>query len=110
VVFAVAVLAALVIEPRTSKHSVRAVYAQSGCSEATLTGNYGFEFNGFTTAGRGQQSPPTRPLAAVGVITFDGAGNLSFTYTLLRYQKEGFRSATTLFISVPRCSVADTNR
>ena len=44
-----AVLAAIVIATTTSKHFVRAVYADNGCSNSTLTGNYGFSFSGFTT-------------------------------------------------------------
>jgi hypothetical protein len=43
---ALAVLAALVIVATTSKHGVRAVHAQSGCTNATLTGNYGCFFSG----------------------------------------------------------------
>jgi len=82
VVSALAVLAALAIVATTSKHSVPPVYAQSGCTDATLTGNYGFDFNGFTSAGREPQSPATRPLAVVGVATFNGAGSFSTAYTI----------------------------
>jgi len=58
-----------------------AVHAQSGCSDTTLTGNYGFSDSGFfakSPTGAGQEVP----LAAVGVLTFDGAGNASISYTV----------------------------
>jgi len=52
------------------------VYAQ--CSNATLTGSYGFKGDGFGTHnGHGNAIP----FAQVGVVTFDGAGNASFTAT-----------------------------
>ena len=54
------------------------VHAQ--CSNATLTGNYAFNHLGFQT----RFHPPTGnevPFANVGVLTFDGAGNLSVTTT-----------------------------
>ena len=51
-------------------------YAQ--CSNATLTGSYGFKGDGFGTHnGHGNAIP----FAQVGVVTFDGAGNASFTVT-----------------------------
>ena len=56
------------------------VYAQ--CSNATLTGSYGFRQQGFGL----RNSKPAKlgnmiPFATVGVVTFDGAGNASFTLT-----------------------------
>ena len=56
------------------------VYAQ--CSNATLTGSYGFKQQGFGL----RNSKPAKlgnmiPFATVGVMTFDGAGNASFTLT-----------------------------
>ena len=56
------------------------VYAQ--CSNATLTGSYGFKQQGFGL----RNSKPAKlgnmiPFATVGVVTFDGAGNASFTVT-----------------------------
>jgi len=75
---AVAVLAALAILTTTSKHIVRAVYASSGCTDATLTGNYAFSQSGFTT--KNTMGSPL-PAAAMGVFTLDGAGNFSVTYT-----------------------------
>ena len=54
------------------------VYAQ--CSNATLTGSYGFKEQGFL-ARNGKAGGPAVPFANVGVVTFDGAGNASFTTT-----------------------------
>jgi hypothetical protein len=54
------------------------VYAQ--CSNATLNGSYGFKQDGFGTR-NDKAGGPAVPLATVGVVTFDGAGNASFTLT-----------------------------
>src|SRR5882724_5017400 len=64
------------------------VYAQ--CSNATLTGSYGFKQTGF---GIIHNSKPAKlgnmiPFATVGVVTFDGAGNASFTLTQV-FNSEG---------------------
>jgi hypothetical protein len=75
---ALAVLAALAIIAATSKHSVRAVYAQSGCSAATLNGNYAIYQSGFTP--KNLKGNPD-PVADVGVVTFDGTGNFSLVYS-----------------------------
>ncbi len=79
---ALAVLAAVVIATTTSKHGVRAVYAQSGCSVATLTGNYGFTFSGFQlqTGGGTTGHGKSVPFYGEGLGTFDGAGNVSATF------------------------------
>ena len=63
------------------------VYAQ--CSNATLTGSYGFKQQGFGL----RNSKPAKlgnmiPFATVGVVTFDGAGNASFTLTQV-FNSEG---------------------
>jgi|SRR5215469_8702954 len=50
-----------------------AAYAQSECTNATLKGSYGFNFNGTTG---------TLPLSIVGVANFEGDGNASATYTI----------------------------
>jgi hypothetical protein len=55
---------------------VPAVHAQ--CTNATLTGNYAFSQTGFIS--NSQKGNPL-PIAVVGVLTFDGAGNVSATYT-----------------------------
>ena len=86
--FTVAFLAVLVGLATVSKDRVTAlpvVYAQSGCMVATLSGGYAFSFLGWGT-------PPPKtltegkssiPVAAAGLVTFDGAGNwtTSFTYS-----------------------------
>jgi hypothetical protein len=51
----------------------------SGCSDATLTGNYGFVFTGFNSKRNNRASE--LPFDVVGVIAFDGAGNISASYT-----------------------------
>jgi hypothetical protein len=75
--FALAVLAALVIAITISSHGVRSVYAQSGCSVASLTGNYGSTFSGFEL-----EAGKSVPFYGAGLITFDGTGNLSGTFAL----------------------------
>jgi hypothetical protein len=81
-----AVFAAMVIMATTSKRTVRAVHAQGGCSVATLTGNYAFSQPGFIS--NSQKGNPL-PIAVVGVSTFDGAGNVSITYTDMSPGKPG---------------------
>jgi hypothetical protein len=61
------------------------VYAQ--CSNATLTGSYGFKQDGFGTR-NDKAGGPAVPFAGVGVVTFDGAGNASFTLTQV-FNSEG---------------------
>jgi hypothetical protein len=78
---ALAVLATLAIVTTTSKHGVRAVYASSGCTDATLQGNFGFVWTGFGTEHFITKGPTNAPFAAVGLGTFDGAGNFSGSFT-----------------------------
>jgi len=80
---ALAVSAILVIVMTTSesKHGVRAVYAQSGCTVATLNANYAFTDSGWGNPRRPQIGPEV-PVAVVGVLGFDGAGNSSLNFTL----------------------------
>ena len=62
------------------KHAVPAVHADVGfCGVGTLFGNYAFSNAGFNQdkLGKKQQNP----LAAAGVLNFDGAGTASITYT-----------------------------
>lgn len=72
VLLASAVLAALVIVTITSTHGTRAVYAENGCSVATLSGNYGVTFSGFSV-----DNNTSVPFYGEGLLTFDGQGNLS---------------------------------
>jgi hypothetical protein len=82
VLLVMAAVAALVVWAPTMKHgsAVPVVHAQSGCSNATLTGNYGFNNPGFTTPDHSVKGAEV-PFAAVGVLAFDGAGNVSTTFT-----------------------------
>ncbi|SRR6266853_1946836 len=50
-----------------------AAFAQGECTNATIKGSYGINLNGSTGG---------LPLALVGVVTNDGEGNLSSTYTV----------------------------
>ncbi len=50
---------------------VPTMHADEGCSVATLSGSYGFYRQGIT----GVATSNANALAAVGVTTFDGAGN-----------------------------------
>jgi hypothetical protein len=60
------------------------VYADSGCSNATLTGNYSFNFGGWypTVDMNGHLILPNSTITnSVGVVAFDGAGNVSASFT-----------------------------
>ena len=50
------------------------------CTTASLTGNYGVNFSGFTTAS-GNRRGNEVPWVLIGVVTFDGAGNVSISYS-----------------------------
>jgi hypothetical protein len=74
---ALAAAAALVVLPTMSKPNVTAAHAQSGCSNATLIGNYGFSFGGFQIQHGTQRSVP---FYGAGLGTFDGRGDVSATF------------------------------
>lgn len=93
VFLALAVSAALVVVATNWKHSVTAVHAQGGCSNATLTGNYPFIYGGANAPGHSVTGKNTFGNAAVGIFTFDGAGNLSAVYTVVF---NGGASSTTV--------------
>ncbi len=78
---AVAVLAALAIAivTTTSRHTVRAVYASTGCTDASLTGDYGIMWQGFDVLQHGTGAQ--LPWAGAGVLTSDGVGNVSVITT-----------------------------
>lgn len=69
-----AVFASLLVLGPMSKHNQFSVHAQSGCSNATLSGNYAFLAPGFIIP-RGKANEV--PFAAEGVVAFDGDGNVS---------------------------------
>jgi|SRR5215813_4258491 len=79
VLLALAFAASLILLTTTSNSRLgaRPAYANSGCSDATIAGTYGFTFAGFN------KTTPTRtvPFDGVGVATFDGVGNVSATFT-----------------------------
>ena len=77
---------ALVILP-----GVTAVHAQ--CSNATLTGNYGFTFSGFLAPGHSTKGDE-KPFAGAGLGTSDGAGNFSATSS---YSFNGVISTNNLY-------------
>jgi len=55
---------------------------QGGCTDTTLTGKYAFKETGFVLPGKAALAEQTsNPIATAGVLTFDGAGNLSASYT-----------------------------
>lgn len=81
------------------------VHAQSGCTYATLNGNYAFTISGWAT-------PPPKvltegkssiPIAIVGVASFDGAGNWSTSFT---YSHDGDISSG---IEVPGTYAVNSN-
>ena len=75
-----AVVVALAISFAVSKYTVPAVHASTGCSVATLHGNYGvIQPAGFTTHNSPNGSEV--PWQFVGVETFDGNGGTSVNYT-----------------------------
>jgi hypothetical protein len=78
---ALAVSATLVFVATSWKHSVTAVHAQGGCSDTTLTVNYPFIYTGAFVPGHSVTGKNTFPNAVVGVLTFDGAGTVSASYT-----------------------------
>ena len=69
---------ATVISTANIHNSLPVVHAHEGCSDSTLAGNYGFTFQGFDIITTGTHSVP---FAGAGVLTFDGAGNVSINFT-----------------------------
>jgi hypothetical protein len=76
---ALAVSVTLVFVATGWKHSLTPVHA-SGCSVATVTGNYGFTFSGFGTHSPRARGGAAFPFDGEGLGTFDGAGNFSATF------------------------------
>lgn len=75
------IAATLVVLVASRKHALPSVHAQSGCSAATLTGNYAFSNPGFTTPTKAVTGNED-PFAAVGVLAFDGVGSTTVSFTL----------------------------
>jgi hypothetical protein len=81
--------------------SPRKVPAAVGCSNSSLRGSYGLHATGTTAAGG--------PFAAVGVISFDGAGNLQGT--LFAKVSGGISPVVPVsgtYTVHPDCTVSDT--
>ena len=62
-----------------SRDNVPIVRARGGCSLETLKGSYGFTGSGFSATGT--QGNAQFPVANVGVVRFDGAGNSAGSFT-----------------------------
>ncbi len=75
------VAAALLVLFPNSKRIVPVAHAQSGCSDATLTGNYPFVYTGNGAPGHSVSGRNIIPGAVVGVLAFDGAGIVTASYT-----------------------------
>lgn len=73
---ALAISAALLTVLCTSNRAILAAHAHGGCNAATLIGNYGLAFSGFQ-----QQQNNSLPFYGAGVANFDGAGNMSATFS-----------------------------
>ena len=92
VALAVVVTLTLFISP--SRHDlVRVVHAQSGCSDATLSGNYRFLYRGDDAPDHSGKRLNNVPQAAVGILNLNGAGGVSFSYTVV---SNGVPSRTSL--------------
>jgi hypothetical protein len=77
-VFAAVAMFAPAVKPHFTALPV--VHAQSGCNNATLTGNYGLIWSGFATPAHSTTGNEV-PWAGAGVVTLDGAGNFSASWT-----------------------------
>jgi len=90
-----AVSATLVFVATSWKHGVTAVHAQTGCSVATLNGNYGFTFSGFQLQGTKGKKQTSVPFYGEGLATFDGNGNFSNTFTFSQNSVPYFTSTVS---------------
>jgi hypothetical protein len=72
------------------------VSAHAACSNASLHGNFGFYRTGKTSVG---------PLAAVGIISFDGKGNSTATQSISRNGDYSFDlSFSGTYVILPDCT------
>lgn len=80
------------------------VHAQGGCSNATLSGNYGITFSGFQ-----RQHNKSVPFYGAGIAIADGEGNLRSTF---RFSLDGVPSRdqtyTATYTVNPDCTVLTT--
>ena len=79
----------------------RKVPAKSGCSNSSLRGSYGLHATGTTPVGG--------PFAAVGLFSFDGAGNLIGTlFVRVTGGTTSVLPLTGIYTVSPDCTVSDT--
>ncbi len=95
------ILAMLLVSLFISLGTVRKVPAKAGCSNASLKGSYGLRAIGTTPAG---------PVAIVGVLSYDGVGDLTGT---LFVRMTGSTSTEVVPVTgpytvKPDCTVSDT--
>lgn len=79
----IAMLAAVATLVPAVKHHftvLPVVHAQSGCTDATLTGNYAIIWSGFATPSNSTTGNEV-PWAGAGVVKYDGVGNFSASWT-----------------------------
>lgn len=69
------IAATVVFLTTNSKRPVRTVHASTGCTEATLTGTYGFVWQGFDVLRHGTGAQ--LPWASAGVLSFDGQAGVA---------------------------------
>lgn len=78
---AIALLAAGVMLAPITTHRFTAlpvVHAEKGCSNQTLSGNYGLVFSGFQLQDfNGTSGKKSTPFYGAGLATFDGSGNMA---------------------------------
>jgi hypothetical protein len=100
-------LVALAVFASTLRHEliVPIVHAQSGCTDASLGGNYGFTLTGFISFGK-NTSPTLMPAASVGLITFHGDGTFIATYVNTRSGAALGETDTGAYDVKPDCTVS----
>lgn len=83
-------------------------WAQGRCSVATLKGSYGVVEQGTVIADIGMPIPVPFPTANVAIVTYDGAGNLSATYTASYGGGILKGSVTGTYTVAPDCTYTDS--
>ena len=88
--------------------SVPAAWAQGRCSVATLKGTYGVVEQGTVIADISMPIPVPFPTANVAIVTYDGAGNLSATFTASYGGAILKGSVTGTYTVAPDCTYTDS--
>jgi len=94
------ILVVLLISLTIILGSIRKVPAKVGCSNSNLHGSYGLHATGTTPVGG--------PFAAVGVFSFDGAGNLTATLFVRVTDSTSEVHPTGTYTVSPDCTVSDS--